>query len=182
MMASHAQQVGGRAHPAPAARRCIRAESKTLGRVVPAGLLADVARQVTGRVHRGVEHHAGAACVLRHPAGVEAAQRRADDRHGARGQGCDACATSAIAAWGEGGSCGHQKVTAGWCCATWAAICRALAEEGDERKPCRYRRCVVVMGALKGCAKTQGRGITALAGLSGHKMFSHEDPALCGVC
>ena len=92
-------------------------------------------------------------------------------------------ATSAIAAWGEGGSCGHQKVTAGWCCATWAAICRALAEEGDERKPCRYRRCVVVMGALKGvCGRRRAGESLLLAGLSGHKMSSHEDPALCWVC
>ena len=93
------------------------------------------------------------------------------------------CATSAIAAWGEGGSCGHQKVTAGWCCATWAAICRALAEEGDERKPCRYRRCVVVMGALKGvCGRRRAGESLLLAGLSGAKMSSHEDPALCWVC
>ena len=63
------------------------------------------------------------------------------------------------------------------------AICRALAEEGDERKPCRYRRCVVVMGALKGvCGRRRAGESLLLAGLSGHKMSSHEDPALCGVC
>jgi hypothetical protein len=54
-------------------------------------------------------------------------------------------ATSVIAARGDGGSWGHQKFTPGWCRATYAAICRALADWGEERKPCRYRRWVVVM-------------------------------------
>jgi len=47
-------------------------------------------------------------------------------------------------AWrGEGGSCGQQKCTRGCCAATWAAICRALADWGEERNPCRYSRWVV---------------------------------------
>ncbi len=62
---------------------------------------------------------------------------------------------SAMAACGDGGNGGHQKVTAGWCCATWAAIWRALAEDGEERKPCRYRRCVVSMAD---CAPPESYG------------------------
>src|SRR4051812_34088693 len=50
--------------------------------------------------------------------------------------------TMAIASRGEGGSCGHHHVTAGWRAVTAAAIICALKERGDERKPCKYNRCV----------------------------------------
>lgn len=50
--------------------------------------------------------------------------------------------TMAIASRGEGGSCGHHHVTAGYLFATAAATMRALKDLGEERKPCKYNRCV----------------------------------------
>ena len=44
---------------------------------------------------------------------------------------------SAIASAGEGGSCGHHQVTPGCrACTRWAMIW-ALADWGDDLKPCR---------------------------------------------
>ena len=63
---------------------------KVFCRVVPTGLVADVARQVAGRVYRRVEQHAGAGCLLRDPTGVVAPQRRA--HHGHRGAWPSCCA------------------------------------------------------------------------------------------
>ena len=65
-----------------------------------------------------------------------------------RGQASTPFVTIAMAAAGEGGSCGHHQLTAGWRCATRAATCRALADCGEERKPCRYSRCVVCIGRM----------------------------------
>jgi hypothetical protein len=52
-----------------------------LGRVVPDGLVADVAREVARRVHGRVEQHRAAARHARDVGGIEAAQRRADHGH-----------------------------------------------------------------------------------------------------
>ena len=57
------------------------AKEKLFFRVMPAGLLANVFFQISGRVDGGVDHHALAACELGHPTGVIAAQRRAHDGH-----------------------------------------------------------------------------------------------------
>ena len=46
-------------------------------------------------------------------------------------------ATCSMARRGEGGSWGHQKCSPGWCWATCCAMRRALADWGEERKPCR---------------------------------------------
>ena len=43
----------------------------------------------------------------------------------------------AAAAWGDAGSCGHHQVTLGWCCCIQAAKRWALADSGEERKPCK---------------------------------------------
>ena len=40
-------------------------------------------------------------------------------------------------AWGDAGNCGHHQVTLGWCCCTQAAKRWALADSGEERKPCK---------------------------------------------
>ena len=42
-----------------------------------------------------------------------------------------------IASAGEGGSCGQHQTTSGWCCCIQSATKRALADCGEERKPCR---------------------------------------------
>ena len=54
-----------------------------------------------------------------------------------RGQWFVPSETIIIASAGEGGSCGHQKCTCGWVRVTCAAVSCALADRGDERKPCR---------------------------------------------
>lgn len=54
------------------------------------------------------------------------------------------CITRAMASRGEGGSCGHHQVTPGCRACTRAATARAFVDCGDERKPCRYSRWVVV--------------------------------------
>ena len=54
-----------------------------------------------------------------------------------RGQLRVSASSNSIAAAGEGGSCGQAKTRPGRSAAAQAAICKALAERGEERKPCR---------------------------------------------
>src|SRR5205085_12608489 len=49
--------------------------------------------------------------------------------------------TISMASRGEGGSCGHHQVTVGCRWRTTSAILCALNERGEERKPCKYKRC-----------------------------------------
>ncbi len=59
----------------------------------------------------------------------------------AAGQSAIPWLTMAMAASGEGGSCGHHQVTrlgsAAFKRATRAATCRALADWGDDLNPCK---------------------------------------------
>jgi hypothetical protein len=50
-----------------------------------------------------------------------------------------------MACWGDAASAGHHQTTPGWRPATVAAIMRALLEAGEERKPSRYNKWLVVM-------------------------------------
>src|SRR5450830_1072865 len=51
--------------------------------------------------------------------------------------------SSSAAARGEGGNWGHHQCAWGCRSATAAAIWRALADCGEDRKPCRYSKWVV---------------------------------------
>src|SRR5256885_16580495 len=65
----------------------------------------------------------------------------------------------AAASRGDGGSCGLHQRTWGWRVATCSARRRALLDWGEERKPCRYSKWVVVMaGALLFVAGGRGGG------------------------
>src|SRR5256885_16646566 len=65
----------------------------------------------------------------------------------------------AAASRGDGGSCGLHQRTWGWRVATCSARRRALLDWGEERKPCRYSKWVVVMaGALLFVAGAGGGG------------------------
>src|SRR4051812_49296272 len=61
----------------------------------------------------------------------------------ARGQSAlDRCSSS-MAARGDGGNWGQHQFTSGWRSRSKACIRCALKDFGEERKPCRYSRCVV---------------------------------------
>ena len=56
-------------------------EEEVLLRVLPAGLLADVVREIAGRIHGRIQQHGPRTGALRHPGRIEAAKRTAHDRH-----------------------------------------------------------------------------------------------------
>ena len=64
----------------------------------------------------------------------------------ARGQAAVPRSNRSIACAGEAGSCGHHQVTPGCrACTRWAMVW-ALADCGDDLKPCRYSKWVVRTG------------------------------------
>ena len=61
-----------------------------------------------------------------------------------RGQSWMPRITISMASRGEGGNCGHHQTAPGCRARMRAATFCAFIDCGDERKPCRYNRWVVV--------------------------------------
>ena len=81
------------------------------------------------------------------------------------GQWAVPAAISADAAWGEGGSCGHHHVRCANRVAMMRAMCWALVDWGEERKPCKYSTWVVVW------ADATGMGAEGMAHASSQRLW-----------